>query len=111
MCNGDFDRAEKYLANGYSLIKKRGLYVDDAQAMANTLSLLATVCERQGKRMEAISYLDELQSLMKAANEDWGRAYYFQTVGFMASRKGETQKSSGGLPRSREILENNRAPR
>ena len=54
MCNGDFDRAEKYLANGYSLIKKRGLYVDDAQAMANTLSLLATVCERQGKRMEAI---------------------------------------------------------
>ena len=47
MIKRDFPRAEKYLHDVYSRLKKRGLYLDNVLAMAITLSLMVEISEKQ----------------------------------------------------------------
>ncbi len=86
---GELGRAEKYLREGYSILKKRALVVDSALGMAVILALLVETCQKQGKRLEALSYLGELGNLVKLTDQDWARAYYHTAAGIMASEMEE----------------------
>jgi len=107
---GDFDKAEKYLKEGYRLSKQRGLTVVNGIPHVQLLSLIiefSLLTESEGRGSDAKFLQEKLEELWETAkkiNREWPLAYCYLAEGLIAAKKKQIENAISSFQKNIDIF-------